>query len=85
MSLKLYRVICRGMTSSVTGPNHGCRYVVAENPSEAYATVRADLDRRDLGFNDERELDSIHFIAEDVDYPCRYRLHLPQSRAGGGQ
>lgn len=71
MSLKLYRVTCRGMTTSSTGVAHGIAYVLAVDPSEAYRIVRDDLNKRDLGFTKDRELDRIELLAENVEYPQR--------------
>jgi len=75
--MKLYLVKCRGMNISVTGPTHGVAYVIANNPAEAYEKLRKDLDERDLGFTDERELSSIELIAEDTNYPsCGVRVYI---------
>jgi hypothetical protein len=76
--MKLYRVTCRGMHGGFTvGSSHGIRYVVAETTDQAYACVRADLDRRDLGFKHERELERVELLAEDAEYPdCNTRLQI---------
>lgn len=80
MSLRLYKVTCKGMTTNVTGTVHGIAYVLACNPTEAYEIVRKDLDVRDLGFRHEREMDIIELIAEDVPYPdCRIRLYISEN------
>lgn len=71
MCNKLYRVTCRGMQGS-----HGTAYVIAGNPNEAYRLLRDDLDRRDLGFQKERELLSVELIAEEGAYPdCKTQLY----------
>ena len=76
MSIKLYRVTCRGMKTSATGTSYGISYVLAENPTEAYDTVRAYLDKHELGFSKDRELESIELIAENSDYPdCGTRVY----------
>jgi len=76
MSLKLYKVTCKGMTTSSTGVAHGISYVLAADPTEAYLTVRTNLDKRDIGFDKDRELDRIELIAENVDYPdCGTRVY----------
>jgi hypothetical protein len=74
MAKKLYLVTCRGMHGS---PGHGVAFVVAGDPGEAYKKLRDDLDRRDLGFGSQRELESVKLVAEDGDYPaCEMRLYL---------
>lgn len=77
MSKKLYRVTCRGMTYVMAGvPAHGTAYVVSENPDEAYKKVRNALDRLDLGFSQDREMNKVELIAEEIDYPdCCIRLY----------
>ncbi len=76
MSLKLYKVTCKGMTTSSTGVAHGISYVLAGDPTDAYETVRTNLDRRDLGSDKDRELACIELIAENVDYPdCGTRVY----------
>ena len=75
--MKLYRVRCRGMTDS-----HGTAYVVAKDAGAAYAMLRASLDRRDLGFSRDREMDRVELVAEVGAYPgCGCALYLP--RHGG--
>jgi hypothetical protein len=77
---KLYRVQLKGMTSSFAGICYGMPYVVATNPTEAYKMVREYLDRRDLGFSSEREMDSITLLAEEGDYPnCRFQLFIAEA------
>lgn len=60
---KLWRVQLRG---SIAGYNP-C-YVVAQDPTTAYAIVRKHLDQRDYGFTKDRELLTIELVAEDYDY-----------------
>lgn len=61
---KLFRVTCKGMFDS-----HGCAYVIAVGPTQAYDIVRADLDARDLGFLKDRALDKVELIAEEAEFP----------------
>ena len=78
--LKLYRVTCRGMTSSFGGqPSHGIAYVVASDAEQAYRLHRGYLNRFDLGFNYERELDNVALVAENVRYPSSNLLLLGDS------
>ena len=68
---KLYRVVCRGMQAT-----HGTAYVVAADAEQAYQTVRADLDKRALGFIKDRELERVELLATDTEYPaCERRLY----------
>ena len=77
MSKKLYRVTLRGMTYSVIGPIYGIAYVIADDPDKAYKKLKVDLEKRDLGFSHQRELDKIELIAENVEYPdCNTILYL---------
>lgn len=69
MTKKLYLVTLRGMLSNITGPAFGNAYVVATDPTEAYAKLRKRLDERDVGFSKDRELGSVTLIAESADYP----------------
>jgi len=74
---KLYRVTCRGMLDDTTGTAHGIAYVVAKDPTSAYEMLRRYLDDNDLGFERDRELDSVELVAEGSDYPdCGIRLFL---------
>lgn len=74
--MRLFKVTCRGMTHSIGGGvAHGVAYVVAKNSDEAYKRVRADLEKRQVGFAKDRELDKVELIAEAADYPeCGIRL-----------
>ena len=70
MEKKLYRVTCRGMHGGIVSDvAHGVAYVVAENASEAYKRVRDSLDKRNLGFRKEREMEKVELLAEEADYP----------------
>jgi hypothetical protein len=76
--MKLYLVKCRGMNGGFGHQiSHGLCYVVADNPGEAYEIVRNNLNSRDLGFSDERELHSVTLLAEERNYPkCGTPLHI---------
>ena len=79
--MKLFRVTCRGMHR---GDSHGIAYAVAKNADDAYQLVRADLDKRDLGFLDEREMEKVELIAEATNYPrCKCKLYV--SKKEGAQ
>lgn len=50
-------------------------YVIANNPTNAYNTVRKFLDKNNLFFRVDRELKSIELVAENSLYPdCKQRL-----------
>jgi hypothetical protein len=52
-------------------------YVIATDPASAYNKVRKWLDEKDYGFKHDRELSSIHLIAEDHEYTgVRTRLFI---------
>lgn len=78
MTKKLYLVKCRGMQSAIgCDVVHGVAYVVAENSEEAYRKLRDSLDKRDLGFAPQREMETVELLAEQKDYPnCRHALYL---------
>ena len=77
---KLYRVQLKGMTSSFAGICYGMPYVVATNSTDAYKIVREFLDRKNIGFRNEREMDSITLLAEESDYPdCRFQLFIAEA------
>ena len=74
---KLYKVTLRGMTHNSTGTKYGISYVVANDSEEAYRKVRKFLDKEDMGFSKERELDKIELLAEDYQYTnTNYMLFL---------
>lgn len=66
--MKLYIVRLKGMKTSSTGTVWGESYVVANDPTEAYEKVKAHLVEKKIGFEKERELDSITLIADAKDY-----------------
>ena len=67
-SNKLFRVVLRGMTSSVTGVAYGISYVIAKNMDEAYRKVRKFLDDQDIGFRKDWEIEKVELLAEDDQY-----------------
>ena len=70
---KLYLVKLRGMQTSA----YGKAYVVAKDPTDAYEKVRTRLDIEDVGYSQDRELESIELLAEDTEFPdCRTRLYV---------
>ena len=76
MKMKLYKVKIRGGYSSIS-TNYHESYVVASSIDSAYRQVREYLDRNDLCFQDERELESITLIAEMSKYPaCKTMLFI---------
>ena len=78
--MKLFKVNLRGMKSNYSGPRYGCSYVVAEDSNAAYLLVRNYVDKKDLGFDHEREMESVELIAEDAEYPrCGTILFLTGS------
>ena len=77
--MKLYRVTLRGMTSTLMGTQtaYGAPFVVADSLDGAYQVVRGYLDRKDLGFTRDREVDRVELLAEEGDYPsCLVQLHI---------
>lgn len=62
---KLYKVTCRGLYGSI----YRVSYVLAEDPTIAYKKVKNNLDRRNIGFPPERELQSIELIADTAEFP----------------
>jgi hypothetical protein len=73
--MKLFRLKLRGMETGIIA--YGYPYVVAENMDEAYKKVRNYLDEKDLGFENDREMESIQLLAETGDYPnCGVQLFL---------
>ena len=79
--MKLYLVKLRGMQNSATGTAHGVAYVVEKDPTRAYNKVRNYVDAEDLGFRDEREMESVELIAETGSYPeCRVQLFIAEKQ-----
>lgn len=70
---KLFKVKLRGFEIDRT--EYSTCYVIATHPTEAYEVVKKYLDEQDLGFEEERALQSIELIAEDDEFPeCDHRL-----------
>jgi hypothetical protein len=66
--MKLYKVKLIGVFGG-TSTNYNESYVIANDSEEAYKKVRSFLDRNDIGFKDQRELNSVQLLAEDKQYP----------------
>jgi len=66
--LNLYKVTLKGMTYSYNGIAHGISYVIAENTDEAYQKVKNFLDKKDIGYSRERELDKVELLASSYEY-----------------
>jgi len=64
-SKKLYKVTLRGTYSSLY-VNYNINYTIATDPTEAYKKVREYFDEKDIGYERQRELDSVELIAENV-------------------
>ena len=80
--MKLFRVTLRGMTYSSTETIYGDCYVVANDPTTAYAIVLAQLEKEDIGFDHDRELHKIELLAEDTKYPnCKIRLYVQEKKS----
>lgn len=74
--MKLYKVTCRGMNYNKHSL-HGVAYVVAPDSEMAYQELLTYLNKKDLGFQDDRELKTVELIAEESDYPkCGIRLFI---------
>jgi hypothetical protein len=75
--MKLYRIKLKGMYGTYSGTAYGNPFVVADNTTEALNKVQEYLEKRDIGFSYERELDTIELLAEVGDYPkCKIQLFL---------
>lgn len=61
---KLYRVTLIGMNNSL----YKVSYVVTTDCNKAYQKVKSFLDKNDLGFSKERELDKVELVAENYQY-----------------
>ncbi len=79
--MKLYLIKLKGMSSMLlTGSvTYGVAYVVAEDATKAYETVRQYLDKENIGFAGEREMYSVQLLADTAQYPlCKIKLYLPE-------
>ena len=55
---------------------YGTSYVVAEDPTSAYNTVKAFLDAKDLGFESQRRLGCVELLADTNQYALPTMLHI---------
>ena len=77
-NFKLYEVVLRGMSSG-TGTIYGRSYVVAKDSHRAYQIVREFLDKKDIGFDSDREMKEVGLLAENAEYPnCKTILFLQE-------
>ena len=75
--MKLYRVKLKGLSGSGIDTAYGKPYVVADNPTDALNKVLDYLNKEDIGFRGDREMDTIELLAEEGDYPnCRVQLFI---------
>ena len=79
--MKLYRVKLRGMQHSTVSTRYGISYVVAEDPTKAYNLVKKYVDDEDLGFSQDREMESVELLAETGGYPgCLTQLFIKEKK-----
>lgn len=72
--MKLYIVELVGFKSNSKYNNF---YVISEDSHAAYSKVLSFLNDKNIGFQQERELETIKLIAEDCEYPnCGQMLFL---------
>ena len=71
--MKLYKVTLLGMLNG-----YGTSYVVAEDPTSAYETVKKFLDANNLGFTDHRKMDRVELLADTVQYALPTMLHIQE-------
>jgi hypothetical protein len=75
--IKLYRVKLKGLQGTNVSTVHGHPYVLANDPTEALSKVQDYLNKKDLGFSKDREMDTIELLAEEGNYPgCGIQLFL---------
>lgn len=77
--MKLYKVTCRGMHGGLAYDTAwGVAFAVADNPADAYEMVRQYLVDEGIGYDHERELETVALLADESECPdCGYRLYLP--------
>lgn len=63
MKNKFFRVICRGMKSS-----YGFSYIIMSDATHAYEKVKTNLNKWNLGYSSDIEMESVELIAEDVHF-----------------
>ena len=67
--MKLYLVKLRGMQSAIGDSiSYGKSFVLADDPSSAYNKVKEFVDKEDLGFVHNRELEYIELLADEGRY-----------------
>lgn len=71
--MRLYKVVLLGMLSG-----YGTSYVVADDPTSAYDTVKKFLDKNNLGFLDHRKLDRVELLADTDQYALPTILHIQE-------
>lgn len=72
----LFLVKCRGMQLALGGSSgHGIAYVIADDAGEAYRIVKEDLEKRGLGYDHDRALESVTLLAEESDYTQITKLY----------
>lgn len=73
---KLYKVTLAGLHSSFDR-DYGTTYVLAKDPSDAYNKVKQFLDEMDYGYEKDRVLHTIEFLADtDIDSPSRHLMFI---------
>lgn len=73
--MNLYRV-----TTKKGFGRYGVFYVIANDPTSAYTMVKGYLDKNDICFLNERELDKIELIASPPPYPlCDTIILIPSN------
>ena len=80
--MKLYRVKLRGMKDTLMGTQtaYGAPFVVADDLNRAFEMVKNHLDKKDIGFSRDREIESIELLAEEGDYPsCLVQLYIDRA------
>ena len=65
MTDKLFLVKIKGIHQGGFGINYNETYVIAADPTSAYDKLRKYLNDNDIGYRREREMESVHLIAED--------------------
>ena len=75
--MKLYHVKLRGLSGYTAGTVHGEAYALADNPDAAVKLVQQQLINQDIGFRDDREMESVTLLADEDTYPaCKYRIYI---------
>lgn len=62
-TLKLFKVKVIGFTEQ----RNNTFMVVARDPTSAYDSVKDFLDKKDYGFEDDRQLDSVELVADSYE------------------